>query len=696
MGEYVKYLDESLSFEERARDLVSRMTLKECAGQLLHGAAAVERLGVPEYNWWNEALHGVARAGMATVFPQAIGMAASFDKELLKKVADRISTEGRAKYNEYKKRGARGIYQGITFWSPNVNLFRDPRWGRGQETYGEDPFLTAELGTAFVEGLQGDDPRYLKTAGCAKHFAVHSGPEPLRHEFDAKASKKDMEETYLPQFEALCKAGVAGFMGAYNRVNGEPACGSRTLLQDILRKKWGFKGYVTSDCWAINDFHANHKVTKNPCESVKLALENGCSLNCGCTYEYVQMAVDQGLVSEQTVREAVEVLMTIRMRLGMFDKETPWDSLSEKDVDTDEAKVLNERMARESLVLLKNTGILPLDRSRLQTIAVIGPNAASVKALEGNYHGVANEYHTVLDGIRQAFPEGKVLFCEGCTLRPDVDKNAGIYEAQAVIDQADIAVIVTGLDETIEGEEGMGGPSLAGDKPDLLLPEEQRALIRGAAACRKPVIIVNMMGSAVDFSEEGELADAIIQAWYPGAMGGKAVADLLFGMYSPSGRLPVTFYKNDAVLPEFTDYSMKNRTYKYCEDTPLYPFGYGLSYSSFVFTDLKAEGRKISVDVENQGPMDAGTVVQFYVKDLEASTEVPKYRLGGFRHVDLEAGEKKTVTVSVPESIFMIVTDEGERIFEPGVFRIYAGDRQPDERSRELAGTDVLSIDITL
>ena len=704
MEEKQKYLDEGLSFEQRAEDLVSRMTLEECAAQLLHGAKGVQRLGVKDYNWWNEALHGVARAGMATVFPQAIGMAASFDEELMQDVADVISTEGRAKYNVSQKYGDYGIYKGLTFWSPNVNLFRDPRWGRGQETYGEDPFLTSRMGVSFVKGIQGDDPRYLKAAACAKHFAVHSGPEKLRHEFDARVSRQDLEETYLPAFHALVDAGVEGVMGAYNRVNGEPACGSKTLLKGILEEQWGFKGYVTSDCWAVADFHQHHKVTSAPEESVKLALENGCVLNCGCTYERVLHAVELGLLSEETVRRAAVRLMTTRMKLGMFDERTPFDHLDLTDVDTEYNRSVNERMARESLVLLKNNGILPLKKEKLRCVAVIGPNADSITALEGNYHGTANQYHTVLESIQASLPECRVLYSKGCHLYAPEDPDCGdrLTEVKAMADLSDLVIVVTGLDETIEGEEMMD-KELGGDKKDLLLPESQRKLVKTLCEGDTPFIIVNLSGSAIDFAEGNGGAAAIVQGWYPGAMGGKAIADLLFGEFSPSGRLPVTFYRNDNELPDFCDYSMRERTYKYFTGEPLFPFGYGRSYTRFAYSDLKADGEvvpgsgaKACVTVTNTGSVDSDTVVEFYLQDVEASVATPKYRLCAFRRVFVKAGEQVKVCAEIPAEMFTVVTEDGKRVYEPGKFILYAGGSQPDAYSQKLTGENILNVSIAL
>lgn len=704
MEENPKYLDESLSFQERAEDLVSRMTLEECAAQLLHDAKGVERLGVKDYNWWNEALHGVARAGMATVFPQAIGMAASFDEELMEDVADVISTEGRAKYNISQKWGDYGIYKGLTFWSPNVNIFRDPRWGRGQETYGEDPYLTEKMGVSFVKGIQGNDPRYLKAAACAKHFAVHSGPEKLRHEFDARVSGQDLEETYLPAFHALVDVGVEGVMGAYNRVNGEPACGSKTLLQEILTERWGFRGYVTSDCWAVADFHQHHKVTSAPEESVKLALENGCVLNCGCTYERVLHAVELGLLTEEQVRHATVVLMTTRMKLGMFDAHTPFDHLGMLDVDTDYSRSINARMTRESLVLLKNNGILPLAKEKLHCVSVIGPNANSVTALEGNYHGASSQYVTVLEGIQASLPECRVLYSKGCHLYApeEFDCADRLGEVKAMAEVSDLVILVTGLDETIEGEESPG-QEMSGDRKELLLPPPQQELVDILCKGNTPFIIANLSGGAMDFGAGNQGAAAIIQGWYPGAMGGKAIADLLLGEFSPSGRLPVTFYKNENILPDFCDYSMQGRTYKYFTGEPLFPFGFGLSYTKFAYRDLKTEGpvepgqaARATVTVENTGSMDSDTVVEFYLKDVEASVETPRYRLCAFRHISLKAGKRAEVSVEIPPEMFALVTETGERVYEPGEFLLYAGGSQPDAYSQKLTGENVLTASILL
>lgn len=703
-----KYQDESLPFEERARDMVDHMTLEECASQMLFGAARVEHVGIPFYNWWNEALHGVARCGMATVFPQAIGMAASFDPELLKEVADAISTEGRAKYNMYQKYEDYSIYKGITFWSPNVNIFRDPRWGRGQETYGEDPFLTARMGVAFVEGLQGDDPGYLKAAACAKHFAVHSGPEKLRHEFDAQASPQDMEETYLPAFKALVDCGVEGFMGAYNRTNGEPCCGSKTLLTDLLRGKWGFKGYVTSDCWAISDFHLHHGITETPTDSVALALRNGCDLNCGNMYAYLMKAYEEGKITEEMIRTSAARLLTTRMKLGMFDRKTPFDSIGMDVVDCPEHQELNLKMARESLVLLKNNGILPLDKKKIRKIAVIGPNADSVTALEGNYHGTANQYITILEGIRAEFSGARVNYSEGSHLYKPSLVDSGypgdrLAEAKGMTDETDVVILVTGMDETIEGEE-IAGMEFGGDRQELYLPLCQRELVKAVCERNIPVVLVNLSGSAIDFDYGNEHADAIIQAWYPGGQGGRAVADLLAGNYSPSGRLPVTFYHNENSLPAFMDYSMDGRTYKFLKEDPLFPFGFGLSYTEFEYQELCLEKEKIlpgeglrgSVVIKNIGKMEGDEVIQIYLQDLEASERVPRHKLCGFGRIHLAPGETKRMDFEIGPEQFEIICADGKRKYESGAFRISAGGSQPDGYSERLMGRKTLGREVIL
>ena len=625
------YRKERAAAREKAKKLVSQMTLMEKAAQLRYDAAPVERLGVPAYNYWNEALHGVARAGTATMFPQAIGMAAAFDEDAMERVGDIIATEGRAKYNEYSRHNDRDIYKGLTFWSPNINIFRDPRWGRGHETYGEDPYLTSRLGVRFVEGLQGDGP-VMKAAACAKHYAVHSGPEAIRHEFNAECSMKDMWETYLPAFEALVtEADVEAVMGAYNRTNGEPCCGHKYLMEEVLRGKWKFDGHFTSDCWAIKDFHEAHKVTKNARESAALALKSGCDVNCGNTYLHLLAAVEEGLITEEEITTAAERLLTTRYLLGLFEG-SEYDEIPYEVVECKEHVEAALDMARKGSVLLKNDGILPLDKSKLKTIGVIGPNADSRVALIGNYHGTSSRYITVLEGIQdEVEDEVRVLYSEGCQLFKDKTENLAwtqdrISEAVITAEHSDVVILCVGLDETLEGEEGdTGNSDASGDKKDLHLPKVQEELIQKVTAVGKPTVIVLMAGSAIDLNYAQEHCNGILLAWYPGARGGKAVADLLFGKVSPSGKLPVTFYKDLEGMPEFTDYSMKNRTYRYMEGEALYPFGYGLTYGKVqvkearVLNEVTRESDiEVQVTAENRGNLRTEEVVQIYIKDLES------------------------------------------------------------------------------
>lgn len=698
----------------RAKELVSKMTLEERAGQLRYDAPAIERLGIPAYNWWNEGLHGVARAGIATVFPQAIGMAASFDEELLKQVGDCISTEGRAKYNEYSAHDDRDIYKGLTFWSPNVNIFRDPRWGRGHETYGEDPYLTSKLGVAFVKGLQGDG-EVMKAAACGKHFAVHSGPESLRHEFNVEISAKEMEETYLPAFEALVKeADVEAVMGAYNRVNGEPCCGSKTLIRDILRGRWNFQGHYVSDCWAIADFHEHHMITSTPTESAALALNAGCDLNCGITYLHVLEAYEQGMVTEEAITESAVRLFTTRYLLGLFDR-SEYDKIPYEVVECEEHLAVADRMAKESAVLLKNDGILPLDISKVKTIGVIGPNADSRRVLMGNYHGTSSEYITVAEGIR-SYTKGqaRVLFSEGCGLFQDrlesiAKKGDRLAEAQIVAKHSDVVVLCLGLDETLEGEEGDTGNSYAsGDKVDLQLPESQRDLMEAVAQTGKPVVVCMMTGSAIDLSYASRHFNAIMQLWYPGARGGRSVADLLFGEVSPSGKLPVTFYDNLDSFPEFTDYRMAGRTYRYMERKAQYPFGFGLTYGDVsvteaevsAITDKKDEygfpGVTVKVTVENKGARDTDDVVQIYVKNTQSKHSVKNPALCAFKRVHVKAGKCARTELTIEGRAFTVVNDQGERLKDGANFDLYVSTAQPDERSVELTGKNPVKLQLCL
>ncbi len=688
---------------KRAKELVAKMSLEEKASQLRYDAPAIERLGVPAYNWWNEGLHGVARAGVATSFPQAIGMAAAFDKDLMKNVGDVVAVEGRAKYNAYSSLDDRDIYKGLTFWSPNVNIFRDPRWGRGHETYGEDPYLTGELGKYFVEGLQGDG-EYLKAAGCAKHFAVHSGPEAVRHSFDAVANKKDMRETYLPAFEKLVKeAGVEAVMGAYNRTNGEPCCGSKALMEDILRGEWEFEGHYVSDCWAVRDFHENHMVTQTPEESAAMALKTGCDVNCGNTYLHMLSAYNQGLVTEDDITLAAERLFTTRFLLGLFD-ETEYDKIGYDKIECKEHLELADRATAEGIVLLKNDGILPLKKDAIKSIGVIGPNANSRVALVGNYHGTSSRYITVLEGIQdETEADGiRVYYSEGCHLFKDRVEHLGwrqdrVSEAVAVAQNSDVVVLCVGLDETLEGEEGDTGNSYAsGDKVDLLLPEVQRELVEAVCKVGKPVILLNMTGSAMDLRYAQENAAAVMQVWYPGARGGKVVAKMLFGEISPSGKLPITFYNDTNDLPAFEDYSMKGRTYRYMTSEPLYPFGYGLSYGNVVVKDAKYnEDMTLTVTLSNESDVATQDVVQAYIKDMKSAHATVAAKLCAFERVCLEAGETKQVTLAMDKDAFTVINDEGEKLVDGDSFEISVGLGQGDARTKQLTGKENIKITVT-
>lgn len=670
----------------KARALVAQMTLEEKASQLRYDAPAIERLGVPAYQWWNEALHGVARAGTATMFPQAIGMAASFDEALLEKVAEVIATEGRAIYNAYSKRGIRSYnYKGVNFWTPNINIFRDPRWGRGQETYGEDPYLTSRMGLAMVRGLQGNG-EVMKSAACAKHLVAHSGPENLRHEFDAEVSAKDMEETYLPAFEALVKEGKVEYvMGAYNRVNGEVACGM-PMIQEVLRDKWGFEGHFVSDCWAIRDFHENHLVTATPAESAAKAINAGCDLNCGNTYLHILQAYQQGLVSEETITESCVRLFTTRYLLGIMEG-SEYDNIPYEVVECKEHLEISREMARKSMVLLKNDGILPLDINKYKTIGVIGPNADSRAALWGNYFGTSSENITILQGIKEAVGDkARVLYAEGCPVGEGKAANTArkrnsLAEALLVSEASDVIVLCLGLDYTYEGEQGdTGNSDAAGDKTDLQLPPLQQELQKLVAESGKPVIYCMMTGSAMDFHFAKEHFNGIFQLWYPGAEGGRAFADLLFGKESPSGKLPVTVYETIEELPDFTDYSMKGRTYRYMANKAQYPFGYGLTYGEVAVTDARYEEGVAYATITNKGKVATGDVVQVYIKGENSPNATPNPSLCAFGRVYLEPGEVKEIALPIDERAFTVVDEDGRRFIETDTFRLYIGMHSEDRR----------------
>jgi beta-glucosidase len=828
--DFYPFRDPSLPMEERVNDLVSRMTLQEKADQLIYTAPAIPRLGIPAYNWWNEALHGVARAGYATVFPQSITIANSWDEGLMFNVASAISDEARAKYHEFQRRGKTGIYQGLTFWSPNINIFRDPRWGRGHETYGEDPFLTGRMGYEFVRGMQGDDPKYLKTVATAKHYAVHSGPEPLRHSFNAKVSESDLRETYLPAFRTLVvDAGVYSVMGAYNRFRDYPCC-ANPILYGILRNEWGFKGYIVSDCWAISDFWQSNGFAKDATEAAAQALKAGTDLECGVDYKNLKAAVDRGLITENDINIAAKRVFTARFKLGMFDPDelVPYAQIPFFVNCSDYNNSLARLAAQKSIVLLKNTdNILPLSKG-LKSIAVIGPNADNFEALIGNYNGIPKDPVTVLKGImNKVYPDTKVIYSEGSDLAegihnltpipsrylqtadgkqgalgeyyntremntnpvftriddeinfywehlsprydmPDDDfgikwttwlippetgtyylggwgsssyeilldgksiltyrgehsafhseipvelKAGGKYKieviyknyagdadikllwsrprlnlvekAVAAAKEADITVLVLGLSQRLEGEEmpikidGFSG----GDRTDLNLPAMQEKLLDAVCAAGKPVIVVLANGGALSINKAQEKAAAIILAGYGGQQGGNAVADVLFGDYNPAGRLPVTYYKSVDQIPPFENYDMTGKTYRYFTQEPLYPFGYGLSYTTFNYSNLSipekskaGEAVKVKVTVTNSGKEAGEEVVQLYLTDEKASTPRPVRQLEGFRRIVLKPGESREVEFTLEPRQFSIINNKDKRVIEPGWFTISVGGKQP-------------------
>ena len=694
------FQDTSLSIDKRVEDLIDRLSLEEKAMQMVHNSPGIERLGIPEYNWWNEALHGVGRSGVATVFPQAIGLGATFDEELIHEVATVISDEARATHNTAVKNGYRRQYSGLTFWTPNINIFRDPRWGRGQETYGEDPFLTAILGTAFVKGLQGDHPKYLKTAAAAKHYAVHSGPEKLRHEFNAEATQKDLWETYLPAFKALVDANVETIMCAYNSTNGEPCCANKYLLQDVLRDQWGFKGHIVSDCWALVDLYDGHNVVQTPAESAALAVKSGVNLNCGNTYPALPEAVEKGLVSEKEIDEQLAVLLKTKFKLGLFDpeKDNPYASLSEKDLDTDAHRKLAREVAQKSIVMLKNDGVLPL-KNDLSKYFITGPNATSIEILLGNYHGINPNLVTILEGLAGAIaPQSQMQYRQGTLLdRPNANPqdwaspNAG---------NSDATIAVLGISGVLEGEEGESIASeTAGDRIDYNIPQNQIDYLQklDEAAGENPLVVVITGGSPMNLEKVHEYADAVLLAWYPGEEGGNAVADIIFGKVSPSGRLPITFPRSLEDLPAYEDYTMEGRTYKYMDAKPMYPFGFGLSYSRFKYSDLKLskkevkQGQSISatITVTNTGDHTAEEVIQLYLSDVETSVKAPKYQLYGIKRVNLEPESSQEVSFEITSKMMELVNNEGDRILEDGQYRVFVGGSTPDPRNMELGMSPV-------
>ncbi len=704
------FWDPSLSIDQRIDILVGKLTLEEKVAQMMYDAPSIDRLGVPAYNWWNESLHGVARNGRATIFPQVIGLGATFDEDLIYRISSAISDEARAKFNASLKIGNRLQYTGLTFWAPNVNIFRDPRWGRGQETYGEDPFLTGRLGVAYVKGMQGNNPKYLKTAACAKHFVVHSGPEALRHEFNAVPSKKDFFETYTPAFEALAKeAKVEGFMCAYNRTFDEPCCGNKYLLTDLLRTDWGFQGYITSDCWALVDFYKGHKVVNTPAEAAAMALKAGVELNCGIIYNpYLIEAIKQGLVTEAEVDLRLKHLLRTRFKLGFFDPPScnPYNSIKEEVVNSPKNKALALEAAEKSIVLLKNkNNVLPLKKD-LKFIYVLGPNATNAEVLLGNYYGQSNELVTILAGITAKINTGTRLNYKYAFLsdRENLNNSDWVLREAA---SADVTICVMGLSGLMEGEEGESIASTTkGDRLDINLPKNQINYLRDTrkAIGKKPLVVVLTGGSPIAMQAIDSLADAIIYVWYPGEQGGAAVGNILFGDAIPSGRLPITFPKSLDQLPSFEDYSMDNRTYKYMKSEPMYPFGFGLSFTTFEYLNIKSELPsykmgdviKVSAKIGNTGNVAAEEVAQLYVISPKASFRLPVADLKGFKRIQIKAGENKEVNFEIPVERLMNIDDNGNKVLLSGNYKFCIGGSTPFERCKILGAPQWLETNISI
>ena len=714
------FQDPSLSISERVNDLVSRLTLDEKVNQMLNSAPAIERLGIPPYDWWNESLHGVARTKYPTTsYPQAIGMAATFDVDAMKKMGDFTSDEGRAIHNESLRKKDYSRYTGLTYWTPNINIFRDPRWGRGQETYGEDPFLTATIGTAFVTGLQGDDSKYLKAAACAKHYAIHSGPESSRHTFDVNVSNHDLWDTYLPAFHQLVvNAKVAGVMCAYNAYQGQPCCGSDKLMVDILRNQWNFKGYVTSDCGAIDDFYQTHKMFPDAESSATDAVLHGTDVECGNhTYKSLIQAVKDGKLTEKDIDVSLKRLFTIRFRLGMFDPASmvKYAQIPISNLESQPHKDLALKMAKEAIVLLRNTpvsgqqnNLLPLNKN-LKHIAVLGPNADNANTQLGNYIGHPSVVTTVLQGIKDKLKNADIFYSKATEfVSTEPQDFSKLIDS---IKDADVIIYVGGISPRLEGEEmkvhtpGFSG----GDRTSINLPAVQTEFLKALKATGKPIVFVMMTGSAIAIPWEEENIPAILNAWYGGEAAGTAVADVLFGDYSPSGKLPVTFYKSDSDLPPFEDYSMANRTYRYFKGDPLYPFGFGLSYTKFTYSDLKLSKTKsdsyrinknetvtAEVTVTNQGKMKSDEVVQLYVSHLSSEENVPLYSLKGFKRIFLAPGVSQKIKFTITPDMMKLVNEQGESVLNSGNIKISIGESLPSQRSEELGAAKPVTAVLTI
>ena len=699
------FLDPELPADRRISDLIGRLTLEEKVGQMLHESRAVERLGIPAYNWWNEACHGVGRNGRATVFPQVIGLGATWNRALVERVAGIISDEARAKHHAAVAAGRRGQYQGLTFWTPNINLFRDPRWGRGQETFGEDPFLMGELGLAMVRGLQGDDPRYMKAAACAKHFAVHSGPEAERHGFDARPTQKDLFETYLPAFEKLVRGGVEAVMGAYNRTLGEPCCASSYLLLDILRGRWGFKGHVVSDCGALDDIHLHHKVTRNEAESAALAVRNSCDLNCGGTYAYLMAAVKEGLITERDIDASVRRLLATKLKLGLLDPQdrVPWSRTTDAVIDSYAHRAAARQAAVESIVLLKNNGVLPLRRNQ-ESILVTGPTAANTCALLGDYFGISSRLVTIMEGITEAVSEGcRIVYRTGCPLlsapAPGVNYTFGTAA------ENEITIAVLGLDPSLEGEEGDAVASPTdGDRSYIELPPVQLAFLLELRKHARKLVVVLTGGSAIAVPEAQEIADAVLQVWYPGCEGGRAVADVLFGAHPPSGKMPVTVPYRTADLPAFNDYGMKSRTYRFATTEPLYPFGFGLGYGRPEYGPMRVDAPTLAAgghvtlrtSLRNAGSKAIEEAVQCYVQPPRDWPDAPLATLVDFQKLSVPAGATVQVEFRLPAAAFAQFDAAGRKVHHPGRYGVVVGSASPGARAQALGAPGPAAGEVTL
>jgi beta-glucosidase len=676
--------------EKRIDDLMNRLTLDEQISFLMNNNPAIPRLGIRPYDWWNEGAHGVSRSGIATVFPQSIALAATFDTSLVRRVGSTIADEARAKYNIAQEMGNYGPYAGLSFWSPNINIFRDPRWGRGQETYGEDPFLTGKTAVAFSKGMQGSHPVYIKVAVCAKHYAAHSGPENGRTNMNAVPPVKDLYETYLPAFKMLLQEGKAEMvMCAYSKLYDQPCCGSKMLLTGILRDKWGFTGHVVTDCSAITGFHASSKVTRGPVESAALALNSGVDMSCGDEYQYLREALERKMITRKTIQDKVRNVLRSRFKLGLFDPPgvCPYDTLNEKHINTPVNRALAREAAQKAIVLLKNkNNVLPLDKNA-RRFYIIGPNAATIESLLGSYYGTNNDMRTILEGVNDKISFGTSMEYK-YAFTPDMDPVNPLHWWHCQqMNKADVIIVCAGLTGLMEGEEGETILTRDnGDRSDITLPPSQiNFLKRIREQGNKPIVLIMNSGSPVALGEAGEIADAVIFAWYPGEEGGNAVADILFGDCNPSGRLPFTVPKSIQQLPPFADYAMHNRTYRYMQDEPEFPFGFGLSYTTFTYSNMKVSSPKIkagesltvTVDVANTGKMDGNEIVQLYLTQESDTLELPKYSLKGFTSLHIKSGESKKVTFTITPGMFQQVNHKGDAIYLPGQVKIFVGGASP-------------------